>query len=365
MHLACLADEPVENDSLETLNRYCKRLSISSVQGYMRWMRGLGSLAAGNTVTEGAFSSSRMREAVEHWSTETPFDVVVATASSLSALSASSIAGRETPAVVDLNRRRQREARLHYSKIRPAPLSWLYGLEGRRLRRLEQALPRRAKAITLVSDAEVALYRQFCNDGTVAAIGNGVDLEYFTPGTNGDERGCVFLGALDYWPNIEGVRWFCNEIWPEVHRRLPGETLSLVGRRPGADIHRLARIPGIRLVGQVPDVRPYVRSAALSVVPLRIARGIQNKVLESMAMSKATVVSPQALEGLKARPGADIVCAGTPEEWIDSIVSLLQSSAGRRQIGESGRRFVEAHHQWEQCLQPLDALLGLRFGTIF
>ncbi len=357
VHLACLADEPVEDRVIETLQRYCKRVAVANVQGRMRWVRALVSLATGRTATEGAFSSSELRAVLKRWVSETRFHVALASASSMVPyLRLPYLAG--IPAVVDLIDV-DSEKWFDYAAAKRGPKSWLYRLEGRRLRRLEQGLSTWAKAVTLVSAAEVAIYRQFCSDGVVEAVGNGVDLDYFQPQARQTEQGCVFLGALDYWPNIEGICWFCDEIWPEIRRRHPNATVSIVGRRPTPAVCRLAQVPGVKLVGQVPDVRPHLAGAAVSIVPLRIARGIQNKVLESMAMGKATIASPQALEGLQAQPGNDLLSANTPQEWIDSISSLIDTPTLRRRIGAAGRIYAEEHHRWQRCLEPLDALLDL------
>lgn len=357
VHLACLADEPVEPHVVETLERYCKRVAVAEVQGAGRWARALWSLAKGRTISEGAFSSAAMREVLRRWASDTRFHVALASASSLVPYLRLPFLA-DVPAVVDLIDV-DSEKWFDYAAARHGPKSWLYRLEGRRLRRLEQGLPAWTKAITLVSEAEVAIYRQFCSEGVVRAIHNGVDLDYFQPQAPPKEHGCVFLGALDYWPNVEGICWFCNEVWPVLRRRCPEATLSIVGRRPAPAVCRLADIPGVKLVGQVPDVRPHLAGAAVSIVPLRIARGIQNKVLESLAMAKATVTSPQALEGLQAQSGNELLCANSPQEWVDSIVSLLDDSAMRQRIGTAGRRFVSEFHRWERCLEPLDALLCL------
>lgn len=357
VHLACLADEPVDSHVLQTLKRYCKRVSCVSVRGPLRWARGLFSLALGRTVTEGAFHSPELLEVVRDWARTTPFDAVLGSASSMVPYMRLPEL-RDTPAVIDLIDVDSQKW-LDYAARAGASRSWLYRTEGRRLRRLERDITRWARAVILVSEAEAEIYRGFCAPGNVEAVGNGVDIDYFRPQPALDEQGCVFLGALDYWPNVEGIEWFCREVWPEVRRRHPATTISLVGRRPTPAVCGLTRIPGVRLVGQVPDVRPYLDQAAISIVPLRIARGIQNKVLESMAMVKATIVSPQACEGLAAQPGTDLLCAESPGQWADAISSLLDDASLRRRLGTAGRRYVETAHCWQRCLEPLDRLLGL------
>jgi glycosyltransferase involved in cell wall biosynthesis len=131
-----------------------------------------------------------------------------------------------------------------------------------------------------------------------------------------------------------------------------------------AAVRRLGGLPGVTVVGQVPDVRPYVARAAVAVAPLRIARGVQNKVLEALAMGRAAVVSPQALAGIRADDGVHLLSASSPAEWTSSILGLLDDAEWRQRLGAAGRAFVETHHNWERCLLPFSDLLGLEaFST--
>jgi sugar transferase (PEP-CTERM/EpsH1 system associated) len=268
---------------------------------------------------------------------------------------------RRLPAVVDLVDVDSQKW-LDYARASRGPRAWLHAAEGRRLRRLERDLPGWCRAVTLVSQAEADLYRTFCRPGPVYAVTNGCDLEYFQPAAGTAGQDCVFVGALDYPPNIDGVVWFVQEAWPALRQRHPDLKLQLVGRRPAPAVTRLGAVPGLEVVGQVPDVRPYVARAGVVVVPLRLARGVQNKVLEALAMAKATVASPQALEGLQARVGQDVLAASTPDEWVGAIDRLLGDAALRRQLGTAGRAYVEARHRWDVCLEPLAEILGLATG---
>jgi sugar transferase (PEP-CTERM/EpsH1 system associated) len=355
VHLACLADEPVPEETRSVLANLCARLAIQPLAGGWRKLRMLAALASGRTVTEGAFESPRLRAVVQEWARTTPFAAAVASASSMVPyLRLPGLA--KVAAVVDLVDV-DSEKWLDYAAESRGPAAWLYRLEAHRLRRLEQDLPRWARAVTLVSEAEADLYRRFCASGRVEAISNGVDLEYFHPRQVPAEQGLVFTGALDYRPNIDGVCWFCQEIWPKVRAACPDLIVSLIGRNPVRAVQRLGCLPGVEVVGPVPDVRPHVAAAAAVIAPLRIARGIQNKVLEALAMAKAVIVSPQALEGLQARPGIHLLSAVSPAEWIDAIHNLLSNAARRQALGREGRRYVEEQHSWDQRLQPFEALL--------
>jgi sugar transferase (PEP-CTERM/EpsH1 system associated) len=232
-------------------------------------------------------------------------------------------------------------------------------MEGRRLRRLERACGGWARAVTVVTEAEASIYRQFAPGASVHAVGNGVDLEYFRPSTCAEDPDCVFVGALDYRPNVDAACWFSREVWPSIRRAVPEARLQLVGRRPAPAVQALAEVPGVTVVGQVPDVRPFVEQSAVAVVPLRIARGVQNKVLEALALAKATVASPTTLAGLRGDATPGVLTADSPDEWTQAVLRLLVDSALRRKLGEAGRRYVEEHHCWDHCLEPFLDLLRL------
>ena len=361
IHLACLADEPVEPSIRAGLAGLCERAEIVPHGSRSRWARALWSFARGGTISEGAFDSPALRSLLARWGGEHRYDAAFVSASSLVPYLRLKVL-RDVPAVIDLVDVDSQKW-IDYAGNGRLPMDWVFRAEGRRLRRVEKEIAGWARAVTLVSEAEALLYRQACGvaDGPVHAISNGVDLEYYHPYNSppvATESGCVFVGALDYRPNVEGVIWFCREVWPEIHRRHPTATLTLVGRRPVPAIQRLAECSGVELVGQVPDVRPFVAKAAVAVVPLRLARGVQNKVLEAMAMRKAVISSPQAVAGIRAVRGRDLLVASSPEEWVLAVSELLGDSTQRAKLGEAGRDYVEMNHRWETCLDPFGSLLG-------
>jgi sugar transferase (PEP-CTERM/EpsH1 system associated) len=350
VHLATLADEPISAEAQAGLTKYCKKLEIVRLPS-TRSLRMLWSLAIGRTASEGAFDSPALRTVLRSWIRESHYRVCLVSASSMVPyLLMPELKG--LPAVVDLVDVDSQKW-LDYVAAGWPPRSWLYSLEGRRLRRLEQELPTWVRAVTLVSEAEANLFRLFARPGRILVVTNGVDLEYFRPSEEANEAGCVFVGALDYPPNVDGVQWFCRTVWPEIHRCHPGATMSLVGRRPVAAVQRLAGLPGVNVVGQVPDVRPYYANAAVVVTPLRLARGVQNKLLEALAMGKALVASSATLAGLKTEPGVHLLQADSADEWQKAILKLLKDRSLRQQLGAAGRRYVEENHQWDRCLEPL------------
>jgi sugar transferase (PEP-CTERM/EpsH1 system associated) len=357
VHLACLADEAVDAATSDALGRLAERVAIVPIGARSRWTGALGSLLCGRTATEGAFASRSLSALLEAWGREKQFAVTIASASSMAPyLRLPSL--RATPAVIDLMDVDSQKW-FDYAASSGWPRSWLYLLEGTRLRRMEQELCTWSAGLVLSSTAEETLFRETVGDGPVQAINNGVDLDYFHALDASCEPHCVFVGALDYRPNVDAACWFCREVWPSIMRHRPDATVALVGRRPAAAVQELASIPGVEVVGQVPDVRPAMSRASVVVAPLRIARGVQNKVLEGLATAKAVVASPAALCGVKARPGEHLLAATTSAEWVAAILRLFDSPELRTTLGSAGRNYVEANHRWERCLEPLGPLLSL------
>jgi polysaccharide biosynthesis protein PslH len=359
VHLACLADEDVDDHSVKMLEKMANRVAVVRQRSAVRWARALWSLARGCTITEGAFHSPELGDVVRQWVGDSRYHVVLASASSLVPyLRLKELEG--VPAVVDLVDVDSQKW-FDYARANRGPRAWLYRVEGRRLQRLEQDTTTWTRGTLLVSEAEKNLFRQTCNASNVHTVPNGVDMEYFRPGADEVEidQTCVFVGALDYRPNIDAIRWFCRHAWPEILRRHPGVRLLLVGRRPVLEVRRLAEVSGVEVIGQVPDVRPYVERATVVVVPLRMARGVQNKVLEALAMGKATVASTQSLAGLRTGRLVPVLTASTPTEWVESVIRLMDDPALRRRLGRDGRRYVEESHRWDRCLEPLGPILDL------
>jgi sugar transferase (PEP-CTERM/EpsH1 system associated) len=363
--LATLADEPVAAETRRELARLCEQVAIEPL-GRSRWVRAAASLARGKSVTEGLFASPALRRTVQSWAAEKSFDAALVFCSSMvQYLDCPPL--KDVPTVVDLVDVDSQKWFDYGAKSRGLK-RMLFNLEGRRLRQLEVSLPARTRAITLVSEAEASLYRRFCPSDKIVAVPNGVDLDYFRPAQDGnnpwtdlppaDRCQIVFVGALDYRANIDAVTWFAAEVWPAVRSQHPELQLALVGREPAPAVRRLAEIPGIRIFANVPDVRPHLAAAKIVIAPLRIARGIQNKVLEAMAMAKPVICSPAALEGLAAEPGRHLALADRPAEWQQTIAAWTENPAQPHKLSLSARRFVVEHHAWEGGLAPLAELLA-------
>ncbi|MBI4638151.1 MAG: glycosyltransferase [Candidatus Rokubacteria bacterium] len=222
----------------------------------------------------------------------------------------------------------------------------LLALEARKMRRYEAQACRRARLTIAVSDAD----RQLLATGggaRVCAIPTGVDIGYFTPDESPEAPArLVFTGAMDWYPNEDGVVYFIETILPRLRREMPDACLTVVGRNPSSRLRGVAAAAGVRVTGLVADVRPHIAEAAVYVVPLRVGGGTRLKIFEALAMAKAVVSTAVGAEGLPLVPGEHFVQVDDPAEFARAVASLLRDSARRRALGAAGRRLVEARHSW-------------------
>lgn len=247
---------------------------------------------------------------------------------------------------------------------------WLYKHEASRVKQLESHLSSNADAVAVVSEDEAQIFGTHHSNVAAVAISNGVDHDYFSPDAvclkNPSElkRGnphLVFVGVLDYLPNVQGLEWFCAEVLPVLRKQFEHVTLDIVGRRPSPSVRALARHSEIRVVGEVDDVRPYVLAADAAIAPLKIARGIQNKVLEALACGKPVIATKEAATGIENFGGLCI--ADTPDQWLQSLRSL-GSPTTYTETCTAARSGIEQNYCWSAKLAPVLELLNLRESQI-
>ncbi len=350
--LVALADEPVVAATEAVLRGLCEAVEIVPASGTGRWLRAGRSLLTGGSLSEGLFAEPKLDAAIRRLSAAQTWDASLVSASSLAPyLQRHGLPNR--PRFVDLVDVDSQKW-FDYADAASGPKHWLYTLEGHRVRRLEQWIAEWATAVTIVSPAECAVFDGFTRPGAGTVATNGVDLDYFRPQPDIDTvEACAFVGALDYVPNIDAALWFARDIWPAIRARRPAAEFWIIGRKPTAAVLELGALDGVTVVGPVPDVRPHVAKASVAVCPIRIARGLQNKVLEAMALAKPTVAAPAAIRALQAVPGEHLLSPTTEEEWISTVCELLTDADRQWELGLAARRFVEWHHRWDRCLRPL------------
>ncbi len=247
---------------------------------------------------------------------------------------------------------------------------WLNNREGRLLALEEERLAHRADATILISEAEAAMFRQRLQSpskASVQVIGNGIDAAFFDPskvaphpvlaGTKGPHL--TFTGQMDYRPNEQAVLWAIENLLPVLQERYAEAQFHIVGRNPTAALQAKDAMPGVTVWGEVPDVRPFIAGADCVLAPLLIARGVQNKVLEAMAMARPVLLTPEAATGIAAQDNTHwLVNTADPHAMAERFDALWTNRDAARQMGEAAREFVLSHHVWNAMLGPLERLVG-------
>jgi polysaccharide biosynthesis protein PslH len=247
-----------------------------------------------------------------------------------------------------------------YSENAPNPAARLYlKLQAERMFRFERETCRAARHVIAVSSEDARLMREMFGLDEVSAVPTGVDVERFTPSEEGDRAGLVFVGSMDWLPNIDAMRFFCEEVLPLIRRKIPGCSLSIVGRTPTREISALAeRDPLIRVTGTVPDVRPYLWSAALSIVPLRIGGGTRLKIFEAMAARLPVVSTTIGAEGLDVAPPREIRIADTPADLAAQCVGLLRDGEARHRQADAAWNLVSTRFGWDSIARRFESILA-------
>lgn len=239
------------------------------------------------------------------------------------------------------------------------PASRMYlKLQARRMFDYERQACRAAKSVIAVSEQDAAAMRRDYGIGGVSSVPTGVDLDYFAARPAEPAADLAFVGSMDWMPNIDGMQWFTAEILPLIRRKRPSCGLVIAGRAPGAAIQNLAAAdPGIRVTGTVPDIRPYMWGARVSIVPLRVGGGTRLKIYEAMAAKLPVVSTAIGAEGLDVRDGENILIADDPAGFAERCVRLLDAEEERARIAEAGWELVRSRYSWEVVCRQFERLL--------
>lgn len=362
VHLGYFIDDPADAVHVPFLEQRTASHCACPIDPRWGRVKSLAGLATGTPLSVAFYRSRAMRDWVDRVMETEPISAVVLFSSAVAQFLLP-WSGR-VPLImdfVDMDSDKWRQ----YAGSRPWPISLVYGREARTLADYERRIAQVARHSLFVSGQEADLFRAQVPEvaGSVRALHNGVDIDYFDPAvTHDDPYGtggpvAVFTGAMDYWANVDAVTWFAQDIWPQVRRQLPDARFFIVGGRPAPTVRALDRLDGVAVTGRVPDVRPYLAHAATVVAPMRIARGVQNKVLEGMAMAKPVVTTPAGLEGIAATPGRDVLVADTADAFASEAAAAL--SGARDSLGREARRTIVGRYSWEASLQTLDDVLQM------
>lgn len=363
IHLGCFIDDPEDWAHVQALGEFCAEVHCVGLDKRRATLRsGLG-LLTGRSLSEGYFRDRAMARWVR---------AVLENERPEAAYLFSSVMAQYVPGQGSLRPRRvvmdfvdvDSDKWRQYAKAQRWPMDLIYGREARRLLEFDRAVAARTDASLFVSPAEAALFRRLAPEVAekVHGISNGIDFAYFRPSAEcgspylAGDRAVVFTGAMDYRPNIDAVTWFAQAMLPAILAEEPQARFVVVGSNPPPEVERLAEHPRITVTGRVADVRPYLNHAAVAVAPMRLARGIQNKVLEGMAMARPVVTTPQGLEGIDALPGRDLIVAEDVPGFVQGVLWALSDPTAAALGGAARRRIVEGYG-WEDKLDQVEALL--------
>lgn len=356
--LGAAADDPEDLRRLPEAVRGCRDACVVPLGRVRRACSMAAALASGAPLSVARFRHPVLGRWIEHVLRDVEPDVVFVYSSALAQYVVGRLAAK-TRLIVDFVDADAEKWRA-YARSAAPPMRWLYAAETRRLIRFEDHVLREAAAGVLISETERRLLAgmQPRSGHKLEVIPNGVDLDGFVPSLRRTgESLIVMCGRMDYRPNIDGARWFAREILPKVRARRPAAAVRIVGAAPAAAVRALGALPGVEVTGAVADVRPHLAAAAVVVAPLRIARGIQNKVLEGMAAGRPVVATPAALDGIDAEVGRDVLVGADSEAFATAVVDVLSGRAAA-DLGARGRAFVERRHDWKAQFRLLDALIA-------
>jgi sugar transferase (PEP-CTERM/EpsH1 system associated) len=357
--VASLVRSEAEREAGAGLAQHCHRTIAEPIGPAAAFWRMVARLPSAVPSSFGYFFSPALARRIRAELAGGGYDLVFVHCSSVAPYVA---AHRGTPKVLDFGDM-DSEKWAMYGEERRFPLSAGFRLESVKLRRMERRLAAQFDLCTATTAAEHESLRQLGTAPSTAWFPNGVDSEFFRPAEEGCEPDLIcFSGRMDYFPNQQAVQRFCDGAFPLIRARRPATRLVIVGAEPPAFIRRLGERPGITVTGTVDDVRPHVRRAALSVAPLEVARGTQNKILESMAMGVPVVCTSLAARGVDALPGEHLLTADTPAALAEAVLGLLDDPGRRAALATRARERILSHHSWSSSMRRLDGYLHQCLG---
>ncbi|MBS1139938.1 MAG: hypothetical protein H6R13_1391 [Proteobacteria bacterium] len=358
--LGTFVDDPDDLQYIETVRSFCRDLHVAQLNPKFAKIRSLNGLIAGDPLTLRYYRDAGLQTWVEQTCARERIDAVVVFCSAMAQYVEAMPRLPKIIDFVDVDSAKWTQ----YAPNHRWPMSWLYRREGKLLLAYERTIAASSTRSFFVTEAEAGLFTRHAPECAVrvGAICNGVDADYFTPDATRDspypaeEIPIVFTGAMDYHPNIDAVRWFAADILPSLTAKRPNLRFYIVGRSPTPEVLALAN-DQIKVTGTVPDVRPYLQHAAVVVAPLRIARGIQNKILEAMAMCRPVVASVECAAAVDADKGEELITAETPADFVREIEALLHDEARSAAIGQAARQRVVTRYSWDAHLAGIDQYL--------
>ena len=364
IHFACLSDDPADAQHHDAIRPLCASFATFPIDKRAQKLRALAGFRPGRPL----MLDYNHHAGLAAWTRATlaanRIDLAYIFSTAMAPYILEAPAAAAIPRVLDMQDVDSEKWR-EYAPTAGFPMRHVWAREARTLLAYERRAAAACAATLLVSAPECARFLELAPEiaGRLHAIEQGVDLAFFAPENGGPSPfppnappQITMVGNMDYWPNADGAIWFARDILPLLRTRKTPPEFNVVGANPGPDVQALATLPGVRVTGRVPDVRPWVAHAAVSVTPLRIARGIQNKILEAMALARPVVTTPQGYEGLRATAGQDLLVADTQAAIAAAIAEILDGA--HPTLGPAARAAMQSNYAWPQVFARLDAVIA-------
>jgi sugar transferase (PEP-CTERM/EpsH1 system associated) len=362
VHLGCFVDDPEDWAHVETVRAVCAETRFERLSPLAAKARGAVRALGGMPLSVGYYHDAGFGRWIDRVVRDNAIDTCLVYSSQMAQYvnGPHYAAMRRVIDFVDVDSQKWRQ----YATMKPWPANWIYRWEADALLRYDRRIACDFDAGLFVSEAEAQVFRDLAPESAekIVSMHNGVDLVFFDPAAAIEPVGLdraaslVFTGAMDYWANVDAVTWFVEEILPAVRAQVPAATLYIVGSNPAPAVRALTAHDGVTVTGRVADVRPYLAECRAVIAPMRVARGIQNKVLEAMAMAKPVIATSDAIEGINAESGRHVQIADTPETFSGAVVGVLNGTLGA-DLPARARDFVERKFGWNASLDALDTLL--------
>jgi sugar transferase (PEP-CTERM/EpsH1 system associated) len=352
VHLLAFCDQPGDEVYAKELKEYCRQVTLVPLRRWPQRFRAAATMVFGKPWTLGYFAHPAMQEALAGQMRENSFDLIFAFSSSMAPYAKSLNGLPRILDFVDSDASKWRQ----YSNMRSAPSKWLYAFEWRNLKQYEEDAISDFNYSIFVSRRELEHLPKCVNSAKVCFIQNGVDFDYFSAVTPGENRkSIIFTGAMDYFPNIGAVDFFAREVLPIIRAKIPDAQFLIVGSNPSRQVRALADLPGVTVTGTVKDVRPYLADAGVAVVPIKVSQGIQNKILEALASSLPVVATKVALGGIPTTKDLPIAEADDAQSFAEHVIGFLKNPLTQTQI-EKCRRVLQTNFDWDANLSIFDRL---------
>lgn len=353
VYCAFFTDGPEDNAHVESLRHWCAGIAAIPRPQRPTMLATLDLLARQHSVSMAAHRSEELAAVISQWRRSIEFDVAIAFSAFMAPYALAAGARRSVLDLCDCDSEKWRE----YGLRSRWPMSSFWSTESTLLRESEARLIPQFDATIVINERERGVVDPRVHGKSLHVVPNGVERPLTTPPPASAVGPVVtFIGAMDYRPNVDAVRWFASRVWPMVHRANPEALFLIAGHRPSPAVQKLMERPGVRVLGAFESLDELLTKTRVVVTPLRIARGMQNKVLEAMAWRRPVVATEAVASGLCAAHGERLFATDDPGEMASRVIELLRNGKHADAVAERGYRYVTAFHRWPEHLAAFERI---------